>query len=88
MLSDGERVEVKARVVDRYGDAAQFNFGRHTAVTSRAFCLAWSDDQAGVVRLEQALMVRTEDLLARWGCTQPRYCARTTLGTLRTALAN
>lgn len=85
-LPDGQLIEVKARLADRYGDGVQFNFGRHTVSTTAAYCLAWRDDEVGTVRLDAAYRVDTVDLLEHWGCNQPKYCARTTLGKLRAAL--
>jgi hypothetical protein len=82
VTADGERVEVKSRFIDKWGDTLQFNFGKHTKDAAVAYCLAWNGTSGEKPHLERAFRVPVSILLEKW----PRhnsYCARTTLGALK-----
>lgn len=81
-------IEVKARLIDDYGDACQFNFRKYTASAHVAFCLAWRIHENSRPHLEQVFEVGVSYLVETWAKpNQPIYCARTTLGRLREAAA-
>jgi hypothetical protein len=81
-------IEVKARLIDDYGDASQFNFRKYTATAHVAFCLAWRIDGNNKPHLEQVFEISVPFLIETWAKpNQPIYCARTTLGRLRHAAA-
>jgi len=88
-LFKGDRyIEVKARLIDRYEDTCQFNFRKYTARAHVAYCLAWRIDERGRPMLEQVFEVEVTFLVAAWAKhNQPIYCARTTFGALKKALA-
>ena len=81
----GERIEVKARQLSRWGSGLQFNFSKHTAQADLVYCLAW-DDTVAFPELRTAYRIPVPDLLRRWGTPDQRgYAARTNLGLLREA---
>jgi hypothetical protein len=78
-------IEVKARLIDDYGDTCQFNFRKYTATSHVAFCLAWRIEKDRP-HLEQVFEVGVPYLMKMWAKpNQPMYCARTSLGRLRRA---
>jgi hypothetical protein len=81
----GELIEVKARFTSKYGDALQFNFGKHTRNASVAYCLAWAGSEKERPHLQCAMRCPVATLLERWPNSK-NYCARTTLGALRSAI--
>ena len=83
--SHGERIEVKARQLSRWGNGLQFNFSKHTAQADLVYCLAW-DDTLAFPELRTAYRMPVPDLLRRWGTPdQQGYAARTNLGLLHKA---
>lgn len=86
LFNGTQLIEVKARLIDDYGDACQFNFRKYSAKAHIAFCLAWRIDQSNRPHLQQVFEVGVPYLLETWAKpNQPIYCARTTLGRLRQA---
>jgi hypothetical protein len=79
-------IEVKARLIDRYQDACQFNFRKYSARAHVAFCLAWRIDEYDRPLLQEVFEIEVPFLIATWAKpNQTIYCARTTLGALRKA---
>jgi hypothetical protein len=37
-----ERIEVKSRLLSRYGDGLKFDFRQHTKDAAEAYCIAWA----------------------------------------------
>lgn len=86
LFKGDQLIEVKARLIDRYQDACQFNFRKYTARAHVAYCLAWRIDERNRPLLQQVFEVGVPYLVATWAKpNQPIYCARTTLGALRKA---
>lgn len=88
LFKDTQLIEVKSRLIDRYEDDAQFNFGRYTAQAHVAYCVAWRIDETRRPMLVHVLEVHVPFLIETWSKpNQPKYCARTTLRKLKAALS-
>lgn len=83
--TEGLRIEVKGRLIDEWKDKAQFNFRTHTRTNAHwAYCLAWIRDPK--VSLENVFRLPVVELCELWGRDTGLYCARTTLGKLKSAV--
>lgn len=82
LTPNGERIEVKSRFIDGWGDALQFNFRKHTKDANVVYCLAWTRKANESPHLEYAFRVPVSTLLEKWPNRDP-YSARTTLGHLK-----
>ena len=82
----GEQIEVKSRQVSRWGVNLMFDFSRHTASASQAYCIAW-DDRASPPVVYAAFRGPVSEFIERWGVQgQAKYSIRTNLRKLRQAV--
>jgi hypothetical protein len=89
LYKDGCLIEVKARLIDRYENACQYNFRKHSVRAHVAFCLAWRIDEKNRPLLQQVFEVAVPFLIENWAKPNQRlYCARTTYGALRRAVGD
>ncbi len=87
ILPDGNLIEVKSRFLSLWGDKVQFNFSKHTAKAQISFCVVWTAAEGQLPNLDMAFKIPVPFLLQTWGTPkQEKYCARTTLGKIRSNL--
>jgi hypothetical protein len=88
LYKDSHLIEVKSRLIDRWEDTCQFNFGKHTALAHTAYCVGWRIGDTRRPLLQHVFQVSVPFLIETWGTpNQPHYCARTTLGKLKSISA-
>lgn len=85
LLPNGCKIEVKSRLLGKWGDSLMFDFRPETKTCRDAYCVVWRDD-SNQVELHQVIKVEVPYLTKRWAVSQPKYSARTNLGRLRRAL--
>jgi hypothetical protein len=79
------KIEVKARITDEWGKAAQFNLRTGSAEATRAYLLAW-ETQGGIPALQQAIMAPMDLLKKHFARGAPDYCVRTNWGRVKKLL--
>lgn len=85
---DGRRIEVKSRIIDRYGDNTHYSFRKHSADAATAYCVGWSlNTTPGRPMLAHVFEIDVAYLITAFAKPeQPLYCARPTIGQLKAAL--
>jgi hypothetical protein len=79
------KIEVKARITDHWGKAAQFNLRAGSAEATRVYMLAW-ETREGIPALQQAIMAPMDLLKKHFARGAPDYCVRTNWGQIQMLL--
>lgn len=83
---NGEQIEVKSRQLGRWGLNLMFDFSRHTASASEAYCVAW-DDKVSPPIVHAAFRGKVSEFVERWSPqNQSSYSIRTNLRKLQAAV--
>jgi len=84
--ADQKKVEVKSRMLGRWGNDLMFDFSPHSRDAAYAFCIAW-DSSGTHPRINRAFKMPVTFMIERWP-SNAKFAARTTLGKIVTAMTN